>query len=333
MSDTVAEFTQKSYKKYACGEKAQQAQKTLQNTFTASSAKSAADEKRLLSDVLETLNKTDSGRETLETLSDLGYKIKFQNLGKQFGGYCNYDDRIIVLNPTRSKNFLAIAVVHEGRHGIQFASEKKNAPLFEETRVADMYRMRKAIEADACAHQAAFAYECKENAPEVYAEQKRDYPMLAAYETELEKTGDKKQAMRAAFKSWYDFPPYRDLYDDYYKDNGIIPAAQEGKKSNDPALFSKEYPVRDVVDLCLYRGKPYMTAEYLNSDKPNALTAEAKREIKAVLADYAQAVPGAKSDMSINKMATRDKDGKILEPAKMASNAAVLAKSTQGRGY
>lgn len=324
---------EKPVKKYACGEKAQQAQKTLQNTFTASSAKSAADEKRLLSDVLETLNKTDSGRETLETLSDLGYKIKFQNLGKQFGGYCNYDDRVIVLNPTRSKNFLAVAVVHEGRHGIQFASEKKNAPIFEQTRVADMYRMRKAIEADACAHQAAFAYECKENAPEVYAEQKRDYPMLAAYETELEKTGDKKQAMRAAFKSWYDFPPYRDLYDDYYKDNGIIPAAQEGKKSNDPALFSKEYPVRDVVDLCLYRGKPYMTAEYLNSDKPNALTAEAKKEIKVVLADYARSVAGAKSDTSINKMATRDKDGKILEPAKMASNAAVLAKSTQGRGY
>lgn len=331
MSGAAAEFTQKSYKKYACGEKARQAQKTLQNTFAASSAKSAADEQKLLGDVLNTLNKTDSGRETLETLSDLGYKIQFRNMGKRFGGYCNYDDRLIVLNPARSKNFLAIAVVHEGRHGIQFASEKKNAPLFEETRVADMYRMRKAIEADACAHQAAFAYECKENAPEVYAEQKRDYPMLAAYETELEKTGDKKQAMRAAFKSWYDFPPYRDLYDDYYKDNGIIPAAQEGKKSNDPALFSKEYPVRDVVDLCLYRGKPYMTAEYLNSDKPNALTAEAKKEIKAVLADYARSVAGAKLDTSVDKMATRDKDGKILEPAKMQSNAVVLAKAAQKR--
>ncbi len=333
MSDTVAEFTQKSYKKYACGEKAQQAQKTLQNTFTASSAKSAADEKRLLSDVLETLNKTDSGRETLETLSDLGYKIKFQNLGKQFGGYCNYDDRVIVLNPTRSKNCLAVAVVHEGRHGIQFASEKKNAPIFEQTRVADMYRMRKAIEADACAHQSAFAYECKEAAPEVYAEQKRDYPMLTAYETELDRTGDKRKAMQAAFKSWYDFPYYRDLYDEYYKDNGIKAMAEIGKQQKNPTLFSKEYPVKDVVDLCVFQGKPYMTADWLNSDKPNALTAEAKREIKAVLADYAQAVPGAKSDTSIDKTATRDKDGKILEPAKMASNAAVLAKSTQGRGY
>ncbi|HBO58845.1 MAG TPA: hypothetical protein DD624_02920 [Alphaproteobacteria bacterium] len=167
MLDSVKKFLQKPFKKYACGEKARQAQKTLQNTFTASSAKSAADEKRLLGDVLETLNKTDSGRETLENLSDLGYKIKFQNLGKQFGGYCNYDDRVIVLNPTRSKNFLAVAVVHEGRHGIQFASEKKNAPVFEQTCVADMYRMRKAIEADACAHQSAFAYECKDIAPEV----------------------------------------------------------------------------------------------------------------------------------------------------------------------
>ena len=327
MSDTVAEFTQKSYKKYACGEKAR---KTLQNTFTASSAKSAADEKRLLSDVLETLNKTDSGRETLETLSDLGYKIKFQNLGKRFGGYCNYDDRVIVLNPTRSKNFLAIAVVHEGRHGIQFASEKKNAPIFEQTRVADMYRMRKAIEADACAHQSAFAYECKETAPEVYAEQKRDYPMLTAYETELDRTGDKRKAMQAAFKSWYDFPYYCDLYDEYYKDNGIVPAAQEGKKSNDPTLFSKEYPVRDVVDLCVFQGKPYMTAEYLNSDKPNALTAETQKEIKAVLSDYAKSVAGAKLDTSIDAMALRDGTMRIVKPANRRSNAVAAALKQNG---
>ncbi len=332
MLDSVKKFLQKPFKKYACGEKAAQARQTLQNTFTASSAKSAADEKRLLGDVLETLNKTNSGRETLENLSDLGYKIQFQNLGKQFGGYCNYDDRLIVLNPTRSKNFLAVAVVHEGRHGIQFASEKENAPIFEQTRVADMYRMRKAIEADACAHQAAFAYECKDIAPEVYAEQKRDYPMLTAYETELNKTGDEKKAMQAAFKSWYDFPYYRDLYDEYYKDNGIKAMAEIGKQQKNPTLFSKEYPVKDVVDLCVFRGKPYMTAEYLNSDKPNALTAEAKREIKSVLADYAKAVPNAKLDKSVDKMATRDKDGKILEPAKTASNAAVLAKFTQGRG-
>ncbi len=329
MLDSVKKFLQEPVKKYACGEKARQ---TLQNTFTASSAEKAADEQKLLTSVLNTLNKTNRGRETLEALSDLGYRIKFQNLGKQFGGYCNYDDRVIVLNPTRSENFLAVAVVHEGRHGIQFASEKENAPIFEQTRVADMYRMRKAIEADACAHQSAFAYECKDIAPEVYAEQKRDYPMLTAYETELEKTGDKKKAMQAAFKSWYDFPYYRDLYDEYYKDNGVKAMAEIGKRQKDPTFFSKDYPVKDVVDLCLYRGKPYMTADYLNSDKPNALTAEAKKEIKAVLADYAKSVAGAKLDASVDKMATRDKDGKIIEPAKMRSSAAVLAKSAQGRG-
>ena len=329
MLDSVKKFLQEPVKKYACGEKARQ---TLQNTFTASSAEKAADEQKLLTSVLNTLNKTNRGRETLEALSDLGYRIKFQNLGKQFGGYCNYDDRVIVLNPTRSENFLAVAVVHEGRHGIQFASEKENAPIFEQTRVADMYRMRKAIEADACAHQSAFAYECKDIAPEVYAEQKRDYPILTAYETELEKTGDKKKAMQAAFKSWYDFPYYRDLYDEYYKDNGVKAMAEIGKRQKDPTFFSKDYPVKDVVDLCLYRGKPYMTADYLNSDKPNALTAEAKKEIKAVLADYARSVAGAKFDASVDKMATRDKDGKIIEPAKMRSNAAVLAKSAQGRG-
>ena len=113
---------------------------------------------------------------------------------------------------------------------------------------------------------------------------------------------------------------------------GEVEEAQEGKKSNDPTLFSKEYPVRDVVDLCVFQGKPYMTADWLNSDKPNALTAEAKREIKAVLADYVKAVPGAKSDMSINKMATRDKDGKITYPAQHKVNTAVAVALKQKEG-
>ncbi len=331
MSGAAAEFTQKSYKKYACGEKARQAQKTLQNTFAASSAKSAADEQKLLGDVLNTLNKTDSGRETLETLSDLGYKIQFRNMGKRFGEYCNYDDRLIVLNPARSKNFLAIAVVHEGRHGIQFASEKKNAPLFEETRVADMYRMRKAIEADACAHQSAFVYECKDIAPEIYKQYKAaEYPMMTAFEKEMGKSGDERKAMRASFEAWYDYKAFRKFYDDYHK-NIVGQLADCGKDEKDPAFFSKDYPVKDVVNMCVYQGKPYMTAEYLNSDKPNALTAEAKKEIKAVLADYAQSVAGAKLDTSVDKTATRDKDGKILEPAKMQSNAVVLAKAAQKR--
>ncbi|HBO58846.1 MAG TPA: hypothetical protein DD624_02925 [Alphaproteobacteria bacterium] len=157
--------------------------------------------------------------------------------------------------------------------------------------------------------------------------------MLTAYETELDKTGDKRKAMQAAFKSWYDFPYYRDLYDEYYKDNGIKAMAEIGKQQNNPTFFSKEYPVKDVVGLCVFQGKPYMTAEYLNSDKPNALTAKAKREIKAVLADYANAVPGAKLDTSINKMATRDKDGKIMESAKMQVNKAVASKVFSGRAH
>ena len=331
MSDTVKEFMEKPTQKFACGRDARETTGTLQKAFVASSKRKAGKEKEAFAAILEPVMKTARGRETMEALADLGYKFRFEN--GNFGGMCCSSEKTILLNPNYDSNYIAHVLVHEGRHAIQYSRTPENAPELEQTKVADMFRMRQAIEADACAHQAAFVYECKTVAPKVYSEYKAGgFPMLTAYETELDRTGDKRKAMQAAFKSWYDFPYYRDLYDEYYKDNGIKAMAEIGKQQKNPTLFSKEYPVRDVVDLCVFQGKPYMTADWLNSDKPNALTAEAKREIKAVLADYVKAVPGAKSDMSINKMATRDKDGKILEPAKMASNAAVLAKFTQGRG-
>ena len=300
MSDTVKEFMEKPVKKYACGEKAQQAQKTLQNTFTASSAKSAADEKRLLSDVLETLNKTDSGRETLETLSDLGYKIKFQNLGKQFGGYCNYDDRVIVLNPTRSKNFLAVAVVHEGRHGIQFASEKKNAPIFEQTRVADMYRMRKAIEADACAHQAAYAYQMKDKNPLAF-EQEMQTPMTQAYVAEMDKSGDEKKAMQASFQAWYGYKKYQTAYEKQFQFQILKNAAKREASGEKTVSLSN----RDIAGFCRFQGETYISPDFFDRAESLSVSPAFKQEIQKTGDPSVAALPVRGEKSSVNPVVAR----------------------------
>lgn len=329
MAESVEKFMEKPVKKYACGRDARETMGALRRAFVASSKRKAGKENEFFAAILEPVMKTERGRETMEALTDLGYKFKFE--AGHFGGMCRSGIKTILLNPNYDNAFLSHVLVHEGRHAIQYSRAPENAPEQEETKVADMFRMRQAIEADACAHQSAFVYECKDIAPEIYKQYKAaEYPMMTAFEKEMGKSGDEKKAMRASFEAWYDYKAFRKFYDDYHK-NIVGQLADCGKDEKDPAFFSKDYPVKDVVNMCVYQGKPYMTAEYLNSDKPNALTAEAKKEIKAVLADYAQSVAGAKLDTSVDKTATRDKDGKILEPAKMQSNAVVLAKAAQKR--
>ena len=243
---------------------------------------------------------------------------------------CCSGEKTILLNPNYDSNYIAHVLVHEGRHAIQYSRTPENAPELEETKVADMLRMRQAIEADACAHQSAFVYECKTVAPEVYQQFKQaGYPMLTAYENEMEKSGNEKKAMQASFESWYDYKAFRQYYDSYHK-NIVGQLVDVGKKEKDPTFFSKEYPVKDVVNMCVYQGKPYMTAEFLNSDKAYSVPKKDAKEIRAALTDYAKSVAGAKLDTSIDAMALRDGTMRIVKPANRRSNAVAAALKQNG---
>ena len=272
--------------------------------------------------------KTARGRETMEALADLGYKFRFEN--GNFGGMCCSSEKTILLNPNYDSNYIAHVLVHEGRHAIQYSRTPENAPELEETKVADMFRMRQAIEADACAHQAAFVYECKTVAPKVYSEYKAGgFPMLTAYEKEMEKSGDEKKAMQKSFESWYDYKAFRQYYDSYHK-NIVGQLVDVGKKEKDPTFFSKDYPVKDVVTMCVYQGKPYMTAEFLNSDKAYSVPKKDAKAIKAALTDYAKSVAGAKLDTSIDAMALRDGTMRIIKSANRQPNTVAAALKQNG---
>ena len=328
MSDTVKEFMEKPTQKFACGRDAQETVGTLQKAFVASSKRKENKEKEVFAAILEPVMKTARGRETMETLADLGYKFRFEN--GNFGGMCCSSEKTILLNPNYDSDYIAHVLVHEGRHAIQYSRAPENAPELEETKVADMFRMRQAIEADACAHQAAFVYECKTVAPKVYSEYKAGgFPMLTAYEKEMEKSGDEKKAMQASFESWYDYKAFRQYYDSYHK-NIVGQLVDVGKKEKDPTFFSKEYPVKDVVNMCVYQGKPYMTAEFLNSDKAYSVPKKDAKEIRAALTDYAKSVAGAKLDTSIDAMALRDGTMRIIKSANRQPNTVAAALKQNG---
>ena len=328
MSGAVKEFMEKPTQKFACGRDARETTGTLQKVFVASSKRKAGKEKEAFAAILEPVMKTARGRETMEALADLGYKFRFEN--GNFGGMCCSSEKTILLNPNYDSNYIAHVLVHEGRHAIQYSRTPENAPELEETKVADMFRMRQAIEADACAHQAAFVYECKTVAPKVYSEYKAGgFPMLTAYEKEMEKSGDEKKAMQKSFESWYDYKAFRQYYDSYHK-NIVGQLVDVGKKEKDPTFFSKEYPVKDVVNMCVYQGKPYMTAEFLNSDKAYSVPKKDAKEIRAALTDYAKSVAGAKLDTSIDAMALRDGTMRIIKSVNRQPNTVAAALKQNG---
>ena len=106
--------------------------------------------------------------------------------------------------------------------------------------------------------------------------------------------------------------------------------ANFGKKEKNPAFFSKDYPVKDVVSMCVYQGKPYMTAEFLNGDKAYSVPKKDAKEIKAALAAYVKAVPNAKLDTSIDTMALRDGTMHIVKSANRQPNTVAAALKQNG---
>ncbi|MBR1778448.1 MAG: hypothetical protein IJ752_07715 [Alphaproteobacteria bacterium] len=330
MSGTVEEFMQGSVERYHCGREAQKAKKTLTQAFTASGEQSAAEEAALFEKIIDTVMLTPKGRETMTTLSELGYSFVFEK--GNFGGLCSPDQKKIVVNPSFGFEYMLQTAVHEGRHAIQASLENPDRPNYENTQVASVLRKQRAIEADAVAHEMAFVYECKDILPKVYEEAKRqNLPMFQAYVGEMEKSHDEQKAMQASFAAWYDCDYYRDYYDKWHKD-GVKQICEYGIQAKNADCFRDEYPVEDVLRMCCYKGKPYMTAEFLNTGRPFSVTSQDKREISAMIRDYVSAVPGAKPDRSVMTMRTRALTGELLPVQKDTAQTAALSSVLKQRG-
>ena len=301
----------------------QQVKKTLSNAFTASSERDAAKEKILFENILNSVMKTPEGRRTLMTLSKFGYSFAFEK--GNFGGFCDSDAKKILINPSCSEEYMIRTLVHEGRHAIQFAFENPKSPKYEEMKVSSMLRQRRALEADAVAHEMAFVYECKSILPEVYeSAKKQGLPVFRAYVTEMNKSNDAKKAMQSSFKAWYESDYYRKCYDKWHK-QGVKDICKYAKASRNPNCFSKEYPVQDVLRMCCYKGEPYISADFLNSGKPFSITPEDKKEIVAMVQDYADSVPKAKADKSVLSMPDRDQNGNLVKTSNLKDKRIVVA--------
>ncbi len=325
MSGLLAEFMEKPVTQFTSGYKAMKAKNVLMQAFTASEERRKPHESAMFEEIVDSVMKTEKGRETMTTLSELGYSFAFEK--GNFGGFCASDRKKIVLNPTCSFEYLLHTAVHEGRHAIQYSLEKQDVPAYEKTQVASFLRKHRALEADAVAHETAFIYECKKVLPKVYLEaQSENLPTLKAYESEMKKSGDERKAMQATFAAWYESAHYRQSYDRYHKD-GIKKICDWGKQTKSAGYFTEEYPAKDVLHMCRHNGQTYMTEDFLNKGMAFAVSVQDRQEISAMLKDYAAAT-GTKADASISAMRTRSSNGALL-PDNKAVNLSPFARAWQ----
>ena len=114
-------------------------------------------------------------------------------------------------------------------------------------------------------------------------------------------------------KSAFIFDDYRKTYDNHHKGT-ILEVADWGKSENDKECFSKEYSAEDVLKMCLFEGKPYMTPEFLNTGKAFSITKKDRDEMTKKINAYAKTV-GVAPDRSLMTMNLRDEQGNLIKTA------------------
>ena len=335
MSETVAEFMQKPVKKYACGKKAQSAKKVLAKAFVSSSKTDKAQEAAYFKEIVDTVMKTEKGRETMTALAELGYTFHFENM-KDTKGFCIPGQKKILINPLPKGDIFAQmqALVHEGTHAIQCSFAKEDSLDFKRMKPVDYIKMKRAMEADASAHEMAYLYECGKtfsNDPRFQSMEFLDFwkntAVYRAYAGEMEKSGDDTGAMKSAFSAWYKDDFYMNGYENLFKGE-IRDICEKGKAEHDATFLTQSYPDKDILKMVCYKGKPYVGARDINAGVAFSLSEQNKREMEACIQEYAKAV-GKKPDTSLSAMRERAADGKLL-PEKKAVKAAIAAKSGRG---
>ena len=270
---------------------------------------SQTEKEKKLNDVLDLMKKTEAGKDVLASIEGTEFQISVETgIGGVFG-FCDTDKKKIVLNAVAEKETLAAVLSHEIRHAVQFG---KDPMMFKDgyTRVSDMYKQLRGMEADACAHQAAFVYEAKKNGMAI--EMPSGYESIfETYSTEIEKTKNKKQAMSAAFKAWYKDTPIMDWYDNNFKPC-IRDAVAQLVGDNVKTGFSEKVTDEHLANVFDFKGKPYVEPEFFSSPTAHCLKQNDKETVMAMMKRYSQRTD-APLDSSVLEMADRHENGKVVQ--------------------
>ena len=227
-------------------------------------------------ELLRTVYEAPHGRDVMNETAFKGYTFMYDVM-PGVNGACDFESKTVKLDAYHRQSDLAPILVHESAHVLQVSrlGEKTDnaAEFINALNPRDFIKLNRAFEADACAHQAAYAYQMKDKNPALF-EKEMQTPMTRAYAAEMEKSGDETKAMRAGFQAWYGYKKYQDAYEKQF----VLQLTANAKKHP----LTQRIAGKDIAALCLSGGKPYMTADFIDKAENVAVSSETKEALGAI---------------------------------------------------
>ena len=223
----------------------------------------------------------EKGREVMNAVAFKGYKFIYDAM-PGLNGACDYDNKTVKLDSFHRQAELAPTLIHESTHILQVdrlcekTGAKEAGSVINALNVRDFIKLNRALEADACAHQAAYAYQMKDR-DSVLFEKEMETPMTQAYVAEMEKSGDESKAMRASFQAWYGYKKYQNAYEKQFQPQILRNAAKREKTGERTVSLSNP----DIAGFCRFQGKPYISPEFFDRAENLAVSREMKDALAA----------------------------------------------------
>lgn len=223
----------------------------------------------------------EKGREVMNAVAFKGYKFIYDAM-PGLNGACDYDNKTVKLDSFHRQAELAPTLIHECTHILQVdrlcekTGAKEAGSVINALNVRDFIKLNRALEADACAHQAAYAYQMKDR-DSVLFEKEMETPMTQAYVAEMEKSGDESKAMRASFQAWYGYKKYQNAYEKQFQPQILRNAAKREKTGERTVSLSNP----DIAGFCRFQGKPYISPEFFDRAENLAVSREMKDALAA----------------------------------------------------
>ena len=247
------------------------------------------EEKKLLKDVFDLIASVPQGQKLLDEVAQGGYEFYFEAFHGRNDGCMFADQKKIMLCPCQHTSVagLAATAFHEMTHAVQ--NERTNGMLglsSAQYNLADQFKFHRAAEAAAWTEEAKFAYQIKEQHPEV-EDHVSAFPMYRAFTEEMDKSGDMAKAGEAAFKTWYGFKHYQNVYEENHVNNFAYFMDQAYARGKDDAL-SGVLPSEEVLNKVFVSDdiKQNISPEFLTSKEAFSVSENAVERLDKSTALY-----------------------------------------------
>ncbi len=232
-------------------------------------------------ELLKAAYSAEKGREVMNEVAFKGYQFMYDAM-PGLNGVCDFEHKFVKLDSFHRQPELAPVLIHECTHALQVdrlcekTGAKEAGTVINALNARDFIKLNRAFEADASAHQAAYAYQMKDKDPAMF-EKEMESPMTQAYAAEMEKSGDESKAMRASFQAWYGYKKYQDAYEKQFQPQILRNAAKREQTGEKTVSLSN----RDIAGFCRFQGKPYVSPEFFDRAENLAVSREMKDALAA----------------------------------------------------